>query len=468
MGAEAPGPRLQAMIDGAPWAPILASTDDQHRAALMDLDVMQAAQRQIAHHEAIICERLARLARRYPGVRDFYEFEIALALGVSEATADARVRDAERLATVMTATLAVMRDGQLSFGKGRALVRATANVGPEVARAVEAIVLPEAAGLTEPEIRHRCEELIVELDAAGAAERHQRAKKTRTVKRWSEADGMGSLHVFSTAQDIATIWEAITALADNARGGAEDDRPLDARRVDVLVDMCADVLAAGEWRGRRLTERQGRRPHVQVLMPFAALLGGDSACELVGHGPISAAQARDIAADATLSRLVCDPLSGQLLDYGETRYEPSPHLKRFVMARDQRCIAPGCRVPATRCQIDHRVPFRLGDATGADNLGSPCQHHHVAKDGGGFDLRKDENGDYVWTTPLGRTYRRRATRLLRPAQEQVIYNGIPDGRAGQNTPDSTSARCDDCDEVVQLVGEPIESTMVGAKNDPPF
>jgi hypothetical protein len=67
------------------------------------------------------------------------------------------------------------------------------------------------------------------------------------------------------------------------------------------------------------------KPLVQVLMPFTTLLGADDQpCELVGHGPITADQAREIAADAVLKRLVYDPLSGALLDHGRTTYRPPP------------------------------------------------------------------------------------------------------------------------------------------------
>jgi hypothetical protein len=60
-------------------------------------------------------------------------------------------------------------------------------------------------------------------------------------------------------------------------------------------------------------------------MPFSTLIGADDQpCELVGHGPIPADLAREIAADAVLKRLVYNPLSGTVLDYGRTTYRPRP------------------------------------------------------------------------------------------------------------------------------------------------
>ena len=42
-----------------------------------------------------------------------------------------------------------------------------------------------------------------------------------------------------------------------------------------------------------------------------------------------------IAADGTLTRLVTDPLTGTLLDYGRTRYNPPDTLRQFVITRGQ-------------------------------------------------------------------------------------------------------------------------------------
>jgi hypothetical protein len=86
------------------------------------------------------------------------------------------------------------------------------------------------------------------------------------------------------------------------------------------------------------------KPLVQVLMPFSTLIGkDDQPCELVGYGAIPADLAREIAADATLKRLVYDELSGTLLDYGRTTYRPPAGLADHVRARDVHCRGPICR-----------------------------------------------------------------------------------------------------------------------------
>jgi len=124
--------------------------------------------------------------------------------------------------------------------------------------------------------------------------------------------------------------------------------------------------------------------------------------------PITAEQARQLAAHAgTWHRLVTDPLSGALLDYGTTRYRPPPHLAEYVRARDQTCGHPGCRVPAHRCDLDHTIPYDPETDTGptsAANLKPECRTHHRLKQMRGWTVRQDEDGTITWTTPTHHTY----------------------------------------------------------------
>ncbi|NNG37227.1 DUF222 domain-containing protein [Nakamurella aerolata] len=115
----------------------------------------------------------------------------------------------------------------------------------------------------------------------------------------------------------------------------------------------------------------------------------------------------DLGCDLLVQRLVCDPLDGSLLDATRIAgYVPPEWLAEQIRTRDRTCVAPGCRQPAARTEIDHRVPYQAGGATSADNLNLLCKHHHRAKDGGGWTLTRTAGGSYHWTSPLGRTHTR--------------------------------------------------------------
>lgn len=457
-----PGPELAAALTERPnrLAPGPGrgnlSTDHETRWADAVLASIQARARLISHLQAAQYADVAELSAHYPAAHEFLATEIGLALSCTEASARSLLGAAEAFRDRLPATLEALSAGLLDEAKACAILAATAPTSDEVAAAVEAKVVPGAATVTATTVRRRCERAIIEVDPHGAEERHERRARERHVSRWPEADGMAGLRVYSTAQDIAVVWEALTGLADAAKTPG-DPRDLGNRRVDALVGLCVaavdgDVVAGlagsagsgpvgstafgsatrtaggASLMSRRQRTRLRARPLVRVTMPITALLGGEEPCELDGWGPITAAQARAIAADATLTRLVCDPLSGTLLDYGLTRYHPPDTLKDFVRARDRTCVMPGCHQPAERCDIDHVIPARRDPVTGlptlgptsADNLAVESRHHHLSKDGGGgYRLRRDPDGGYTWTTPLGRSYRRDPERLWHPAVEST-------------------------------------------------
>ena len=60
-------------------------------------------------------------------------------------------------------------------------------------------------------------------------------------------------------------------------------------------------------------------------------------------------------------------------------YTPSTDIRAYTQGRDATCRWPGCTVPATRCQLDHRIEYHHGGPTSPDNLVNLCQHHHNIK-----------------------------------------------------------------------------------------
>jgi hypothetical protein len=328
-----------------PWA-----SDGVHWAAAI-VDGMTARARLIASLQAAQYTDTAALAKDYPGLHDMLGMELSMALHLTGAAADTLIRTATALTDRLPSTLAALADGTITDTVARTMVRATTTSRPAVAQAVDADVTPDtvAKGWNPEQVRRRAHRQVIAHDPDGAADRHHQARRDRHMARWMLSDGMAALKLTAPAQDIALIWEAATALADTAHT-PDDDRTLGARRVDAITDLAHhvlndDTLAAHLTGGAPLATRQGRRPHVQVTIPYDVLLGANHPCHLDGHGAITADQARLIAADGTLTRLVTDPLSGTLLDYGRTRYDPPDTLRQFVITREQTCSFVGCTTP---------------------------------------------------------------------------------------------------------------------------
>jgi hypothetical protein len=176
------------------------------------------------------------------------------------------------------------------------------------------------------------------------------------------------------------------------------------------------------------------RAHINVTVSFDTLRGvSDEPGQLSGYGPISADLARAIAhdRDSTWRRLVTDPLSGQLLDYGRTKYRPPQPLADHVRARDVTCSH--CGAPADKCDLDHVVPYPYGD-TSHRNLRCKCRRGHRLKHEGGWHDQPSSNpndpaGSFTTTSPTGQTYQHQppATGPIRETSPQRLSPDRPRG-----------------------------------------
>jgi len=349
--------------------------------------------------------------------------EVRATLHLSDTVMRSRVEVARALSGPLRETAAALASGDITHLHARTIVEATRGLDPEQTRRVEAIGLAKGRGAALAELRRALRRAAAELDAPTQRRRHDLAVAGREVRRWALDDGMAVLHLVASAIDVDTVFAALNALAGPDR--ADDPRSLGARRVDALVGLClAEVSPGGSPSSGSEESPSGRaagsvrRPvQAQIVIDLTTLLGMDerAAC-LRGHGPIPAGVAREWLRDATTwRRLVVDPVDGHLLDYGPLVHDPPPRLDRFVRARGQRCVFPGCNRSAARSDLDHRVPFRpdgSGGRTAADNLAALCRHHHRLKTHTRWRYVAHADGSLTWTSPSGRSFavRRRSAR----------------------------------------------------------
>ena len=170
-------------------------------------------------------------------------------------------------------------------------------------------------------------------------------------------------------------------------------RPPGVLQPGLLAHRAATGIPAGPVRGRR---RHSAVLHVDRL--------DEQPAELHGFGPVTAEVARRIAAGGTWRRLLTDPASGSLLDYGTTRYRPPADLTDFVIARDRTCVFATCDVAAEAADIDHTVPAARGGSTSVGNNGPLHRRHHVDKTHHGWRLSQPRPGHYLWISPAHHHY----------------------------------------------------------------
>ena len=104
--------------------------------------------------------------------------------------------------------------------------------------------------------------------------------------------------------------------------------------------------------------------------------------------------------------VTADPVATGSCDHRhcEPGYRPSPALLRLIRARSSTCTAPGCRRPASACDLDHTRAYDDDGWTCERNLAPLCRRHHRAKQAHGWRLTQPQPGVLIWTTPSGRVY----------------------------------------------------------------
>lgn len=148
-----------------------------------------------------------------------------------------------------------------------------------------------------------------------------------------------------------------------------------------------------------------QRPLVHVVVGLDTLTGdSERPAHLAGHGPVTAATARALAAGGVWARLVTDPVSGALLDHGRRTYRPPAAVADHIDARDHTCRFPTCTRRATDGDHDHHRRYEHGGTTSADNLHAYCPHHHLLKEHRDWHVLAHPDGRITWVTPTGRRH----------------------------------------------------------------
>jgi hypothetical protein len=179
---------------------------------------------------------------------------------------------------------------------------------------------------------------------------------------------------------------------------AGDTRSRSQRLGDAFVQWADNTLASGQLPILRTV-----KPHVVVTIDvddFADPHTGPGAAATGFGARISAARARWLACDGTISRIVIGP-EGQPVDLGRTKRMWPPHLRRGVEVRDRHCVFAGCEAPTHWCDVHHVLEWVLDDGpTSIDNGALLCEQHHT-KVHHGFRISRQPDGRWHTWRPDG-------------------------------------------------------------------
>jgi hypothetical protein len=470
-----------ASVDVRALVDLLESVDVADLAEADLLGVVAGWQQVVDLATAAQAAAIAELAERRPLSSSFPVDDVACALSTTSHAAQALVGRARGLADhpVLADRL---RAGALDPRKVDVLLDEVARLPLADADDVLRAALAGADGLTAPLLRRRVRRLVAAVDPEAAAKRAEKSRAERCVRVEPGGDAMAWFTAFLPADQAHGAFAAIDALARNART-AGDERTLDQRRADVFADVFDAILASGVTPdGTPLPTQQGAPVGLQLTLAATTLAGDDDMPgELAGYGPLPAAVARDLARRAERFRPILTDDAGHVLavsdrtyptaalgleggsppaDPRATRadvkvpdastadvadrpigYRPNASLRRLVVARDETCVFPGCRQPATSCDLDHAEPFDAArpavDQTCAENLQPLCRHHHRSKTHHGWSVHRDPiTGDTRTTSPTGMTIVRPAATILLTADvyERTLHRSAPPSRYDEPPP----------------------------------
>ncbi|WP_077488546.1 HNH endonuclease [Sinomonas mesophila] len=345
--------------------------------------------------------------------------------------------DRPRAQTILRAAAPIPSDAVEGF-----LDRAVAVAAPASDPARSAADAPERPSV--PALSRALRRMAEEHSAHTLTTRARQAREHRRLDIEPGDDGMCHLSAYLPLEAGAAIDARLQAAA-RAQASPDDPRTTAQRRADALTDIllaptgasAAGAPTSGSPAGG--SPRGGVRMEIVVTVPAttlvplplpapaerpadspsddssagpaaelaaAGLAFGDAPGEILGYGPIDAATARRLAAQAdTWMRMLTDADTGAPLALGRTRYKPPPALRRFLAARDTGCRFPACDRTHPHTEADHTHEWSRGGPTDTTNLALLCSEHHRLKTLGYWTASQPStDGAIVWTSPLDRKH----------------------------------------------------------------
>jgi hypothetical protein len=122
--------------------------------------------------------------------------------------------------------------------------------------------------------------------------------------------------------------------------------------------------------------------------------------------PVSGRTVRQLVCTGGVQRIVHSG-DGRIVRLGIEQRCFDGRQRRAITLRDGGCIIPGCRVPASWCEIHHVKEFSAGGPTHTDNGVLLCWFHHRSIEHSGWEIRMHAGTPQIKAPPwLDRQHRR--------------------------------------------------------------
>lgn len=399
---------LDRMAPGPVLAAFLSSIDVRAISGHDRVHVLKAHQRMASHYAAQLLDDMEAVSAIFTeDVDDPTRLtdqlmnaatEIRAALNLTRRAADVELTFALDLAERHPKVHEALATGRIDARRARVIAHGTIHLDDETASRVVDRIIDDAPDLTTGRITARIRKECINADPDEADKRYVTAVEDRRIAVRPGDNGTAHLYAMDLPPDaVASATRRISELAKSLRSEGET-RSMDQLRADVFLDLLNGHAFAAT----------GRRGNVDIRVDLTTLAElDDSPAELAGYGPVVADIARKVAMtdhDSQWRYAVTDPSTGRVVSTGTTRRRPTTPERRYLEAVHPTCVFPGCRMPATECDIDHRVEYAAGGPTTIQNLVPLCRNDHVTRHQAGWTYIQLPDGSIEWTSPLNHTY----------------------------------------------------------------
>jgi hypothetical protein len=397
--------KLDQMRPGVELAAFLEAVDWRVLAGHERIIVLKARQRMASYYAAQVYDDMAAVSDAMmnefgddiEAATESAAAEIRAALHLTRRAADAELSLALDLRARLPRVWHLLAEGRIDVRRAWVMVKSTSHLSMAAAREVVEEVIDQAPHLTTGQLGALMRRKAIEADPEGADERYRHATEQRRLV--SEATVDGTAHLFGLdlpPSRVTAVARRVNQIARSLRAG-DESRTMDQLRADVFLD-----LLQGRIHGSRAKGTVDIRVDMKTLAELA-----DHPGELAGYGPVIADIARQTARNQQAGEwrfTVTDAEEGGTVGAGVTRRRPTASQKRAVHASDETCVFPGCRMPATDCDLDHRIPYSENGATTPSNLVPLCRHDHRIRHEAGWKHERRAGGGHVWISRLGHRY----------------------------------------------------------------
>lgn len=297
---------------------------------------------------------------------------IGEAMRLSEGQVQMRLSFADTVRDQSPTSWAAFVDGRIDLARVRDIARTIDQLKrAESIHRLDRRVIAYAVEHTAAELRAWLRRFVIRVEPDLATERADDERDKRHVSITHGDDSMAWINAYVASHEAAAVAERLhTAARRNV--DPEDTRTVAQREADLLVAWCLESDATSS----------ALSANIAVTIDADVLAGAVAgfAESTDGQWAVPAWWMADVIASGSIfwHRIVTEPVTKDVLSHEYLgRFAPDI-LDVALQFLHGVCQAPGCMVPAGRCDQDHRVPHPEGP-TSASNMGPLCRRHHVFK-----------------------------------------------------------------------------------------